>query len=81
MKPASSSQAYSVFSSGEARGTPVWLACERIARRISSSTPRSARIGLALLRMLFERGVDLPIEIVQQRRERPFCSSSPRLRA
>src|SRR5215469_5537834 len=28
--------------------------------------------SLALLRMLFEGGMDFPIEIVQQRRERPF---------
>src|ERR1017187_9448019 len=45
MKPASSSQAKSVFSSGDSRGTPVKSACERIARRISSLTPRSAKMG------------------------------------
>src|ERR1700733_11915621 len=45
MKPASSSQANSVFSSGDSRGTPLKLAWERMARRISWLTPRSARIG------------------------------------
>ena len=73
MKPASSSQAYSVFSSGDfARHAGVVGVREDGAPDLFVHAALG-QDGLALLRMFLQRGMNLPIEIVQQRGDGPLA--------
>ena len=71
MKPESSSQAKSVFLSGVSRGIARCSACERTPSIDLLGVALLAQDRRAVLRVLVERGVDLVVEVVEQRGDPP----------
>ena len=80
-KPESSSHAKSVFFSGVSRGSARCSACESTVSIELLGVALLAEDRRAVLRMLVERGVDLVVEVVEQRGARQNSSSSPNFRA